>query len=436
VPAFRLVHAAAAIGVVAATALSLPTAATATAPMVRYATPHPAASATCAQTSPCDLVTAFNEAPANSKVVINSGTYGSALMPLDTMLNNPNSGIDAGGSNPASPPLIYNAQRIATGTAGHMHNLSVVYSGPGAAVILNNQATLQAANVTATANSASACALTNATVLDSVCLATGQGGSGVFVGLINQSSVVTEAATLRGDTVEAAGVGGVAIEVDAGAKAHITLTATNVIAHGTAEDIEAGTNAASSIATVDTDHSDYSTTDPSGPGSAAIPTNASNIATAPVFVNAAAFNYREKAGSPTINKGTTDPVDTDLAGHPRSLGSAPDMGAYEFLPKPTTPTVKVASKTQHTAHVTVAVNPEGLTTHVVLTATHGKVHITPAAKSAGSGRRGKAITITLRGLKPHTKYHIHAVATNAGGHATSATKSLTTKKPKKHHHTK
>jgi hypothetical protein len=46
-----------------------------------------------------------------------------------------------------------------------------------------------------------------------------------------------------------------------------------------------------------------------------------------------AGDYREAAGSPTIDAGIADrsgPL--DLAGNPRVLGSAPDIGAFEFVP--------------------------------------------------------------------------------------------------------
>src|SRR5262249_27390207 len=58
-----------------------------------------------------------------------------------------------------------------------------------------------------------------------------------------------------------------------------------------------------------------------------------NITADPLFVNAAAGNYRLQATSPCINKGSAAAPSlpaTDFDGAPRILGSAPDMGAYEF----------------------------------------------------------------------------------------------------------
>jgi hypothetical protein len=69
-------------------------------------------------------------------------------------------------------------------------------------------------------------------------------------------------------------------------------------------------------------------------GSAKI-TATNNQSAPPLFVNAAAGDYRPAAGSPTIDAGSTDQIGTlDLAGNPRTLGAAPDIGAYEFVPPP------------------------------------------------------------------------------------------------------
>jgi hypothetical protein len=52
----------------------------------------------------------------------------------------------------------------------------------------------------------------------------------------------------------------------------------------------------------------------------------------PLFRDAAAGDLRPAAGSPTIDAGTGDALlgGADPAGCPRSLGGAPDIGAYEF----------------------------------------------------------------------------------------------------------
>jgi hypothetical protein len=68
-------------------------------------------------------------------------------------------------------------------------------------------------------------------------------------------------------------------------------------------------------------------------GEATISDAGGNQTAAPLFVDAAAGDYREAAGSPTIDAGIADrsgPL--DLAGNPRVLGATPDIGAFEFIP--------------------------------------------------------------------------------------------------------
>lgn len=61
-----------------------------------------------------------------------------------------------------------------------------------------------------------------------------------------------------------------------------------------------------------------------------------NINTDPLFINRAEGNLRLSKDSPCIDAGNpnyvSDPTETDLDGNPRFLGSAVDMGAYEYIP--------------------------------------------------------------------------------------------------------
>ena len=65
---------------------------------------------------------------------------------------------------------------------------------------------------------------------------------------------------------------------------------------------------------------------------------AGNQTAPPLFVDGAAGDYREAPGSPTIDAGSPTGIGPlDLAGNPRALGPAPDIGAFEFVPPPRSP---------------------------------------------------------------------------------------------------
>ncbi len=70
----------------------------------------------------------------------------------------------------------------------------------------------------------------------------------------------------------------------------------------------------------------------SADGAASV-TGPANQTAPPLFVNAAGGDYREAPGSPTIDAGSPTGIGPlDLAGNPRTLGPAPDIGAFEFVP--------------------------------------------------------------------------------------------------------
>ena len=87
--------------------------------------------------------------------------------------------------------------------------------------------------------------------------------------------------------------------------------------------------------------------------------------------------------------------------------------------------------TSRAARLTTTADPNGLETSVRVqygrTTSYGTY---TASVSAGAGDRGVPLSIPLGGLRPHTRYHFRAVATNAAGTTRSLDRSfVTTREP-------
>jgi hypothetical protein len=115
----------------------------------------------------------------------------------------------------------------------------------------------------------------------------------------------------------------------------IELDLKNVIARGDETDLRAmgNTHGTTEVAV---SNSNFATSKVDAGGT--ITAGAGDQTAPPLFVNAAGGDYREAAGSPTIDAGVADQLGAlDLAGNPRVLGTAPDIGAFEFVPPTATP---------------------------------------------------------------------------------------------------
>ena len=70
---------------------------------------------------------------------------------------------------------------------------------------------------------------------------------------------------------------------------------------------------------------------PEQKGTGTVTEGSGNQKAAPLFVDAANGDYREAAGSPTIDAGVNDQLGPlDLGGNPEVQGPAPDIGAFEI----------------------------------------------------------------------------------------------------------
>jgi hypothetical protein len=229
-------------------------------------------------------------------------------------------------------PMIYSeAEPQAIWNEGHLEGVEVEYSGSQAAILgLHDEGVNR---VIAHAPNGYACAVADASLSNSVCsgayaLTSGVDGTGQFP------------ATLRNVTAYGT-AGGLLVMAN---KATVPVTVVNSILHsGGPLDVDAEQSNGGS-ATVTLDHSNYASA--KGIGGATVTPAGSGInqTAAPLLVDAAAGDFREASGSPTIDAGVEDAAngDTDLAGSPRNASAVPactepqtgppDIGAYEVVP--------------------------------------------------------------------------------------------------------
>jgi hypothetical protein len=163
------------------------------------------------------------------------------------------------------------------------------------------------------------------------------------------------------------------------------------------------------------------------------PSSANNQATAPLLVNVAGGDFHQRPGSPTIDAGVTDvangPLDPD--GHPRTIGAATDIGAFEDG-HPRAVTEPAANVTLSGATLRGSVNPVGFlsTWYFEWGTTTAYGNRAPATDaSAGDGTAAQPVSQDLAGLVPGTTVHYRLVAANSFGTVFGSDQSFTTLVP-------
>jgi hypothetical protein len=389
----------------------------------RYASPTGQGSATCPKAEPCDIVTAINSAPAQSHVILLPGTYDDSATVTDT---NPGLLIsgEAGKSRPVIVSSVGSFGAVYLNNGSRVTGLRIDYTGPTQGlVVLNGSADHM---VVISSGDASRSCNVDTTLSDSLCTNSTSNGSALATVVEGSASPV-----YRNVTAIATGnlSQGLAVEGDGGTTA---VTATNSIFKGVGDDvafIPEGDDEHESIMLHRCDFATSYFVNSPGVTTESITVDNTDVKAAPKFAGASSGDFRERAGSPTINRASSVPAsDTDLAGQPRTLGKAPDMGAYEFLQKASVSSPKLSKKKSTSVKVAVAVNPEGLASKVRVVATHGRLTISTRTLSAGKSRSAKKLTFGLSKLRAHTKYSIHVVAVSAAGTTKSSTKKFTTPK--------
>ena len=329
-------------GVLALLACCLGLAATASA-ATRYAEPAGTGPEPCTSADPCPLALAVDGPGVGNSdlVIVGAGAY-TLTAPLTI-----NHGIQVSGPNRqqatisgATTPFQF-VISIAHVDA-RLRNVEIVATGSGGAL---RAGTGRAEWVVARSGGAGPTCLpgvgVNPRLRDSVCHNTG--ANGVAVGTTagcagGPNPQVT--ALLRNVTAVATGSNSVGLGMDLVDGCNIRYEARNVIARGTAADLAAVTDAnPNTLATIAMASSSFETVSATGPGaSITAPGAGDNITEPPLFVNAAAGDFHQAQGSPTIDAGTLGSHIglADLDGEPRQQGEGIDIGADESLIPDTT----------------------------------------------------------------------------------------------------
>jgi hypothetical protein len=312
---------------------------------VRYASPTgTAASGACPQAAPCTLASAVSGAAAGDEVTLAPGDY-ALSKPLRATV-----AIDLHGTDGQAAPRLLAAAAMdapfAVGLSGggSIRHVAISATSDHQAALALNGATGDDLLLSATGRGDASAGLQAAVLLgspdaaasdtvlrDSVAWSRGPTMAAVVVqhalsGFDAKGSTSTSgtAAPARADLVNvtaiATGAGAAAVKVAHDAAA---MSLVDVIARGAAQDLVSAT------ATASVSYSDFRPAASSGFSDAG-----HDIAAEPQFANVESGDFHELSGSPTVDAGALAPqsgaVDPDA--NPRTIGAAPDIGAYEFDP--------------------------------------------------------------------------------------------------------
>jgi hypothetical protein len=323
-----------------------------------------------------------------------------------------------------------------------IRHLAFEQDGTGAALLVAGDTPtpgVQVEDVTAVARGAGAVALQaigDETLLrDSTAFATGAGGAAIRAG-----------STLDAINVTAVAIGASGIGWDQTCQNTFLVGCTgdsesflfNTIARGgtsgSSADLKAHTGNCDSTCvtyhtTIDAQSSNYENVT-SCTGCSITPASDNQIA-APQFVDKANGDFHELVTSPTRDTGGPGtflgPSDPD--GNPRTLGPAPDIGAFEYNGMPLATTLGATGVGSNSATLNASVDARGLPTSFFFqwgtSTTYGN-QAPPAAANAGSAVGAHPVAATATGLPSGTTIHYRVVASSTYGTVFGADQSFTT----------
>jgi hypothetical protein len=318
-----------------AAALLLMLAPTASAATVRHASPDGVETGTCADPDPpCSLKRAVETvAVAGDEVVLAPGLYNP---PSTVAITTP---IDVHGQSGQPAPRVVRPTGLVFSVRGG-GTLAYVQAESAGAVI-SNVSVVERVTVLAGAGAAphmAAVTMSDGSVLrDSVVRTESQTGRAIFasygvVDLVNVTAIATDpgSSAVYGESPQA----GICVP-----DSRIEVHATNVIARGGLYDVDIPhwCNPNVPVEAAFMTHSSFrqSKVNQSPPSSRVVDMGGNQDAE-PLFASPATLDFHQLAGSPTIDAGMATPLlgTGDFDGDARTLGSAPDIGADEYVPPP------------------------------------------------------------------------------------------------------
>jgi hypothetical protein len=295
----------------------------------RYASPG-GTGVECTQPSPCPLAEAIRKANDGDEVIVGAGVYAV----VETLVPE-GKGVDIHGDFSGPMPTVKAASFgivIGGATGGRVAHIEVDNLSPGAGGIQCVAGVVERVRVKVSGQGSGAIgAAGNCLVRDSVVIAEGAKSTALFAGGYEPGTT----GLLRNVTAIAFGPESIGVRSGYGPAppGDFTLDVRNTIADGSAADLYAveGPNGPGNIVVANSNFDR-----PKQDFNAKLIDAGGNQAELPRFLSGFQDFFRPVPGSPTIDAGAVDPLigATDVLGAPRVVGSAPDIGAYEFVPAP------------------------------------------------------------------------------------------------------
>ncbi len=325
----------------------------------RYAAPRlvkiPGVAPCTNAAKPCTLVTALGTAVSGDDISLTGGSYTQGVLTLGTSqafsdtLTIPE-GVVLHGASPTNLPVIHVRpdQQAEAGvqvlSGATIRDVEIRGTTPANNQIAYSLSVFQGVadrvrvRTTAAPNALLvSCSLAAGTISNSECLGVGTETGGAVSGV--SASVANGTFSLRNVTAVTTAANSEAVRVGT-SNGTVRMTISNVIARGTAADIYVRAGIVGGTATTYVDHSNWRSQNVSAASGATAtliqtgPNQNGATTTEPLFVNAAGGDYRQAAGSPTIDAGIIE-LSTGLValgGMARTIGTTTDIGADEFDP--------------------------------------------------------------------------------------------------------